>query len=121
MYINLEELADHNQYHNALKYFGLKELSLTLDDLNTRRADFLKAALMKYLKKPKDLNTNKVNEWRAKFNQLNENYELLKSYICNRFESNRQLKNSNLKFNAKGIFHFILVNLYFMNFIYLLL
>lgn len=65
--------------------------------------ELLKSLLNKYLRKSlKDLDSDRVVEWRTKFNLLNDNYELIKSHICIQFESHRKVKGSISEFTARG-------------------
>ena len=102
----MDDLSDHAEFHSAVAYFNFNDInSLTLDELNSKRTESVKVILNKSLRKStKDLslNSNKTCEWRSKLHQLNYYYELLKSYVGNRFESTRQLKPKNLRLNSKG-------------------
>jgi hypothetical protein len=103
VYLNLDELKDHEQHHHALSLFGFKDfLALKLHDLNSKRKELLVQALHRYLKKSSSATDSaKSNEWRLRVSQINNAYELLKSHLSNTFEVNRQIK-THLKFNSKG-------------------
>ena len=104
IHIKLDELKEHNEYHEALNTMGYKELPLDSEELNEKRKTILKTSLNKHMKKPKDFyTTSKTLEWSLKVKNINDAFELIKSYLNNTFESNRQLKNlSNLE--AQGIY-----------------
>lgn len=102
LYIELSELKDHSDYHGALSYFGLTSLPSTEDQLIEKRKSLLKTAMSRHIKKARDLNTNKAIEWNTKVKQINDAYELLKSYMTNTFELNRQLRKKNVKLDAQG-------------------
>ncbi len=102
-YLGLEELKDHNEYHEALNFFSLKELPKTEEQLIEKRKILIKSLSSKYLKKPKDIDQDeKINEWHVKVKQINDKYELVKSYMNNTFETIRQLKINSLKFDVQG-------------------
>ena len=109
-YLQLDELVDHGQFHDALEYFGCNELiELNANKLNAKRSELLKLLLNKHFAQKSALGRsfvlNKFNEWPVKFSQLNTNYELLKAYIGNRFET-RQPMSRHLKLNSKGEYAF---------------
>lgn len=104
IHIQLNELKEHKEYHDALNLLGLKTLPLTLEELYDKRKVILKTSLSKYLKKTQEFySTPKTIEWSLKVKHTNDAFELVKSYLTNSFESNRQLKNLNIpNLEAKG-------------------
>ena len=73
---------------------GFKELPRDLEELSEKRKTILKTSLAKSLKKPNEFYTTpKTLEWNIKVKQINDSFELLRSYLTNSFESNRQMKN----------------------------
>lgn len=108
VFLNLNELRDHERFHAAMGVFGLDELTIKLKELNDKRKEMVKVALTRFLRKNKDrLNSGREIEWKLRIAQINEAYELLKSYLGNTFESHRQLRNSKLKLNSRGRFLFL--------------
>lgn len=102
--MNIDELLDHSHLHSSLAFFGFAELeNVTVDALNSKRADNLKYLLNKYLLKlPLESEFSRTAEWRTKFQQLNDHYENLKSHITNRFEINRFIRHRCQKFRDSG-------------------
>lgn len=112
--MNIDELLDHSHLHSSLAFFGFTELeTVTVDALNSKRAENLKYLLNKYLLKLHlESEFNRTTEWRTKFQQLNDQYENLKSHITNRFEINRFVRHRNQKFRDSGkLFYMIYFNL----------
>jgi hypothetical protein len=102
IFIDLTEIKDHKDYHDALIQMSLKYLPESEETLKDKRFFLLKNAQMKYLKKTNDFQTQKAYDWNMKVKQINNAYELLKSYINNTFETNRRLTNVNLKLDSYG-------------------
>ena len=93
IHIKLEELKDHKEYHDALNLLGFKTLPASLEELCEKRKTILKTSLAKYLKKTHEFySTPKTIEWSVKVKHTNDAFELVKSYMTNSFESNRQEK-----------------------------
>ena len=75
----------------------------TETDLTEKRKSIITNLQGKYLKKAKDFSTNKACDWNLRVKQINNAYELLKSYINNTFELNRHFENSNVRLDSHGI------------------
>lgn len=84
-----------------MKFFGFSEIPNTLNDLHEKRKLFLKN-ISKNLKKPNDYDTPKASEWNSKVRQINDSFELLKSYMTNSFESTRLLSKNKTDIEAQG-------------------
>ncbi len=106
IHIQLDELKEHKDYHGALNVLGFKTLPSTIEELFEKRKVILKTALTKNLKKSHEFYTTpKTLEWSLKVKHTNDAFELVKSYMTNSFETNRQLKNLAIpNLEAKGIF-----------------
>jgi hypothetical protein len=102
VYIDLNEINDHKQYHEALTIMGFKNLPDNEEILKDRRVNMLKVTQIKYLKKSQDFNSNKAYKWNLRVKQINYAFELLKSYVNNTFEIDRRLSNIDLKLDAYG-------------------
>ena len=101
-HIDLYEINEHKQFHEALTCLGLKYLPENEEILKEKRVHLLKTAQMKYLKKKKDFNTSKALDWNNKVKQINSAFELLKSYADNTFEVERRMSSLELKLDAYG-------------------
>ncbi len=102
-YLSLEELKDHNEYHEALIFFSITDLPKTEEQLIEKRKTLIKSLSTTYLKNPKDIDHDeKINQWHLKVKEINDAYELIKSHMNNTFETMRQLKNNSVKFDVQG-------------------
>ena len=97
----MEEIQDHNDYHTALSFYNFKDLPSSLEKLIEKRKVLINSITSNYTKKTKQTHEN-LHEWSIKIKQINDKYELIKSYMTNTFELNRQLKISSNKFNVQG-------------------
>ncbi len=96
-------MNEHKQYHIALKILGLQNLqNKSEEDLIKIRKTLIDSALNKYLNKQKDFETKKANDWSHKVNQINNAYEIVRSYVDNTFESNRQIRVEPLTYDYHG-------------------
>ena len=96
-------MNEHKQYHIALKILGLQNLqNKSEEDLIQIRKTLIDSALNKYLNKQKDFETKKANDWSHKVNQINNAYEIVRSYVDNTFESNRQIRVEPLTYDYHG-------------------
>ncbi len=103
IHLNLSEINDHKQFHEALTTLGLKHLPENENGLWERRAQLVKSTQSKFLKKSKDFETNKVIDWNVKVKRINNAYELISSYVNNTFEQNRRLNNADcIKLDSFG-------------------
>ena len=103
-FISLTEMKDHNQFHIALNYLGLKTIPKTEEELREQRKTLIDSTSSKYITKPKDFETNKICEWTLKINQINNAYETVMSYVDNSFEANKHTRNNALEFQIHGWF-----------------
>jgi serine/threonine protein phosphatase PrpC len=97
LYVDISDTLDHTKYHDAMNTLLLTQLPATVDSLKEKRDSLIKGINNKYLKKVKDYKTSKATNWHQKVVQLNDAFELLKCYINNTFELNRQYKQHYLK------------------------
>ncbi|CAF0703188.1 unnamed protein product [Brachionus calyciflorus] len=91
-HISIEELNYHEKFHDLLNFFGFKETPENEGKLNEKRLSMIKS-LAKPINKFNESDKNKITEWNLKITLINENYELLKSFLNNSFESNRVILN----------------------------
>lgn len=102
IHIDLSELNEHRQYHEALSFLGLKLLPENEEALKEKRAYLLKTCQSKYLKKSNDFVTSKAIDWNSRVKRINNAYELIKSYMNNTFEATRRVGDNNYKLDAFG-------------------
>lgn len=82
-HIGVEELKTHEKFHSLLDFFKFDELPKNEDALGEKRLLMIKNI-------GKTLN-KKTFQWNRQISIINENYELLKSFVNNSFEINRIL------------------------------
>jgi hypothetical protein len=104
--IELTNLNDHKELHDALNIFDFKELPSNMNDLCEKRTLLVKNSYTKYMKNKALINENAI-EWNRKITLVNDAFELLKSYVNNTFDMNRQLRYAIKKLEVKGKFIFI--------------
>jgi hypothetical protein len=97
--IVLRDLKDHKELHEALQTFNLTELPNNTQSLYDRRRILIKSAFTKHMKNQDEMEPGK---WEARVAQINQSFELVKSYLNGTFEQNRQIKNAISKFHVRG-------------------
>lgn len=86
-HIGVEELNTHEKFHSLLNFFGLDVLPENEDVLTEKRL-----LMVKNLEKTLNGSGNKkIFKWNQQVSIINQNYELLKSFVNNSFETNRIL------------------------------
>lgn len=95
----LPDLKDHQELHESLAWLDFKELPNSLQILYDKRKHLIKACFNKYMKNKEEANPS---EWNSKIARINSAFELVKSYLNNTFEINRQIKNGITKFDVRG-------------------
>ena len=100
----LQDLKDHKELHAALKVLSMNEMPVSLQLLHDRRRLLVRSAYARYWKN-NAIVANELDhpaEWSAKITQLNEAFELVKSYLNHTFDMNRQIKQAKNRFEVRG-------------------
>lgn len=100
-HIGVEELNSHEKFHYLLDFFGFDELPENENILNQIRKEMIKNVGNKW--QSFDESENKQTyQWNKQISLINENYELLKSFINNSFEFNRTLDIRKTRIEPQG-------------------